>query len=392
MKLIKKLSLVSLVLFLNQFSSIGSVIGNAYYALLLVIFLLLIFVGSSLKPNILMLFFLIAGFLSIIFNDIPSFFQPYQRFGIFIILMGLIGPLFHNSALHAFKLYLGNFLNNAILIMVSLSFIGIVIGLPIMVGRGGFTGLFIHSMILGLMAAIAILVALHKAHITQYKNRYWFFMSLAVIAFVTCITAGSRSALLAGIAGSIFFYYKLNQKRISGFVKTMFVIVGLGILSFPIWEPYTERLMEKVAYGEAQGDALATRSALWEMRVSEFEASPIVGVGFASVDTKINTKFDEEGGQVEPGSSWLAILSMTGLLGFIPILILVIKNIFFVFKDQKDPAKSALLGGMLFLFIVHMLAEGYALSAGSGLFFLFWLTMGTIELYKKNNHIINEKG
>lgn len=330
-----------------------------------------------------MLFFLVAAFLSIAFNKIPVFFQPYQRFAIFIIVMGLIGPLIFNNQLIKFRIQLGNMLNNSILIMVVLSFIGIAAGLPTMIGRGGFAGLFNHSMMLGPMSAIAIIVALHKAYLSGNRNKYWFFILLAAIAFVTCVAAGSRSALLGGIAGSLFFYYKLNQGKITRFVRVVLVIVSLGILSFPVWEPYTERMMEKITYSEEKGDALVTRTALWEMRIKEFRSSPWLGVGFAAVDTEISTKFQEKDGKVEPGSSWLAILSMTGILGLVPILFLVLSNIVFLIRDDSDPASSAIVGGIFFLFIVHMIAEGYALSAGSGLFFYFWLTMGTIGVMKR---------
>lgn len=337
------------------------------------------------------MFFIFISFLSIVLNDIPDFFKPYQRFGIFIIVVGLIGPFIYNSALHRFRLVLGNMLNNAILFMVILSFIGIVAGLPIMVGRGGFAGLFNHSMMLGPMAAIAILVALHEAHLAFNKRKYWFFMILAAMAFITCVAAGSRSALLAGLAGSIFFYYKLNQGKITRFVRIIFVIISLGILSFPVWEPFTERMVEKIAYSEDQGDALVTRAGLWEMRLNEFKSSPFVGVGFAAVDTGKSTKFSQEDGRVEPGSSWLALLSMTGLLGFIPILILIGRYISYLFKDDKNPIFSAFLGGLLLLFIVHMMAEGYVLSAGSGLFFYFWLTMGIIQVVKSNQFKIQRR-
>jgi O-antigen ligase len=133
---------------------------------------------------------------------------------------------------------------------------------------------------------------------------------------------------------------------------------------------------------EEQEDAFFTRAALWDMRIQEFESSPLIGVGFASVDPEISTRFDEEEGRVEPGSSWLAVLSMTGLLGFIPIVIMILKCGIFMFKDKNQPLLSAFLGGMLFLFVVHMFAEGYVLSAGSGLFFYFWLTVGMIEAYR----------
>ena len=96
--------------------------------------------------------------------------------------------------------------------------------------------------------------------------------------------------------------------------------------------------------------------------------------------------FDKAEGQIEPASSWLAVLSMIGLFGFIPFLGLTLHCISYVFRDKTNPTNSAFLGGMLFLFMVHMIAEGYVLSAGSGLFFYFWLVIGITEQTKNTNY------
>ncbi|SDS14660.1 O-antigen ligase family protein [Winogradskyella sediminis] len=382
MKLIKKLAIITLILVVSQISYIGITLGNAYYGVLLTILVFFILRGANFKISFLLMLFLVAAFLSIQLNKIPVFFQPYQRFIIFVIIVGLIGPLFQNSHLKVFRSILFKTMNKVILIMVVLSFFGIAIGLPLMIGRGGYVGLFIHSMVLGPMSALAFLIALYEAHLANNKRKYWIYLGLAAVSFIACVSAGSRSALLGCIAGGLFFYYKMNQGKVSRFMKMIIVIVGLGILSFPLWESYTERLLQKMDYAEEQGDNLATRSALWEIRVAEFESSPIVGVGFSSVDIRKDKKFDKKEGRIEPGSSWLALLSMTGLLGFIPVFLIVVKNITFLFKSQEQKMFLALLGGMLMFFIIHMLAEGYILSAGSGLFFYFWLLMGRIEIEK----------
>lgn len=331
-----------------------------------------------------MLWLVFAGYLSIILNDIPSFFKPYQRFIAFIFVMGLIGPFIRNSALNIFRTKLFSLLNQGVTILVTLSFFGIAAGLPTMVGRGGFSGFFNHSMMLGPMASIGMLTAIHNAYITPKKKKRWLFLGIAALAFVTSVAAGSRSALLAGVAGAVFYYYKTNQGNVTRFIRVIIVIIAIGIFSFPLWEPYTERIMGKMDYSEQHGDLLVTRTVIWEMRVREFRSSPIIGVGFASVDSSIlDNRFDANEGRVEPGSSWLAVLSMTGLLGFIPLLLLTLKYIRFLFKEKNDRIHAAFLGSLLFLFIVHMMAEGYVLSAGSGLFFYFWLIMGNIEIFRK---------
>lgn len=270
--------------------------------------------------------------------------------------------------------------------MVIFSFFGIAAGLPSMVGRGGYTGFFGHSMILGPMAAIAMLVNIHRAYSITKKKLRWGYLALSALSLVTCVAAGSRSALLAGIAGGLFYYYKINQGKMTRFIKVIMVITAIGIFSFPLWESYTERLMDKMAYAEQKGDVLVTRAKMWQTRLKEFNSSPVYGVGFAAVDTSINKKLDETEGRIEPGSSWLAVLSMVGLFGFVPFILIIAGYLKFVFKDKTNPTNSAFVGGLLILFIVHMMAEGYVLSAGSGLFFYFWLVLGIMEQTKNTSY------
>ncbi|WP_299581773.1 O-antigen ligase family protein [uncultured Sunxiuqinia sp.] len=381
MKLVKRiLGIVPAIAIIIQISLLEFNLGNAYYAILIAVFIGLLVSGKKLRLNSLTVWLVIAAFASILFNEIPAFFRPYERLIAFILVMGLVGPLVTNTLLRPFRLKLFQILNVLIVGMVVLSFLGIAVGLPAMVGRGGYAGLFNHSMMLSPMAAIAMLVSINWAHRAKIIQRRWLYWGMAAMSFLACLAAGSRAALVAGIAGGLFYFYKVNQGQLSRLAQTLILILTLAIFSFPAWEGYTERIMGKMAYAEEQGGLLTARSSLWETRVIEFRNSPLVGVGFASVNTAINTKFDTESGGVEPGSSWLAVLSMTGLFGFIPLILLLSGYLIFVYKDKTDKKTSALLGALLLFFTIHMLAEGYVLSAGSGLFFYFWLLMGVLEI------------
>lgn len=387
---IKILSIVAATALIIQISFLEFTLGNAYYGILIVAFVLLVFTGKELKINYLMAWLVAACYLSILMNDIPSLFQPYKRFIAFLLVVGLIGPLIRNTALQNFRMKLFSTLNNIVLVLVIISFLGISFELKAMVGRGGFAGFFNHSMMLGPMAAVAMLVGIDKAYNSTKREQRWLYLGFTAVAFVTCVAAGSRSALLAGVAGALFYYYKMNQGKVTRFIRVVLAIAAIGIFSFPLWEPYTERIMGKMAYSENQGDLLVTRAALWKIRIREFQSSPLIGVGFASVETSIlENRFDEAEGKVEPGSSWLAVLSMTGLLGFIPLLLLILQYIRFLVKEKNISSQSAFFGAMLFLFIVHMMAEGYVLSAGSGLFFYFWLVMGNIEISREEQYLNN---
>ncbi len=338
--------------------------------------MLLLVLGEKISINYIMVWLIFAGFISIMLNEIPTFFRPYERYVAFTLVLSLIGPFVINTTLQLYRQKLFSIINVLLLVMVVISFLGIVARLPQMIGRSGFIGLFGHSMLLGPMAAIAMLVAINLAYTTHTKVR-WLFLYMSVLAFITCVAAGSRSALMAGLAGALFYYYKTNQGKLSRFIRIIIVIVAIGIFSFPLWQPYTERIMSKMAYGEKKSDILVSRTDMWQLRINEFKSSPLVGIGFATTHAK---KVDKVGGRIEPGSSWLSVLSMIGLFGFVPLVLLVLRYLKFVFKDKVNVSNSAFLGSLLLLFIVHMTAEGYILSAGSGLFFYFWLVMGLLEI------------
>ncbi|MCA0132444.1 O-antigen ligase family protein [Winogradskyella sp. D23] len=330
-----------------------------------------------------MILLVLSCLLSIVFNEIPTFFKPYERFAAFIIVMGLVGPLIRSSALQQFRFYLLKLITVLTVAMVTISFFGITAGLPIMIGRGGFVGLFNHSMMLGPMAAISLLACVHWANTADKKKNRFIFLSIGAISFVICVAAGSRSALLAGLVGGLFYYYKVYMGKLARYVRVILLLTSIGIMSLPLWEGYTQRIMGKMAYAEKQGDVLVTRDELWSARISEFKKSPVYGIGFASVDTSLTPKFDKSGGQIEPGSSWLALLSMIGLLGFLLLAFLIFRYTKFLYRDKLMHKDSAFLGAMLFFFIIHMAAEGYVLSAGSGMFLIFWLLLGNIEFYSK---------
>ncbi|MUP44556.1 hypothetical protein E0K83_02195 [Gramella sp. BOM4] len=375
-------AIVSTVLFLGQISFLKFNIGYGYYGILALILFVYLFIGKT-QLNLLMVWLILAGFLSIFFNKIPEFFKPYERLVALIILVGVIGPLILNSPLSKFRFLLFRNVKILLVSLTAVSFLGILIGVSWMYGRGGFAGLFNHSMMLGPMAAIALLISLDWGFRESNKKIRFSFYGLAGISFITCVASGSRSALLAGICGVLYFLYKTNKNQLFSFIKIVCLIGFLGSISFPLWSDFTGRIIDKMEYANENDNLFVTREFLWESRILEFERSPVYGIGFGSVDTTLNDKFNKEEGTIEPGSSWLVVLSMVGLLGFIPLIILILKLFVFIHKNENLQSDLALLGALLTFYLVHMFAEGYIFSAGSGLFFMFWLTLGIIYQLKK---------
>jgi O-antigen ligase len=126
-------------------------------------------------------------------------------------------------------------------------------------------------------------------------------------------------------------------------------------------------------------DLTLTRTQLWSIRISEFLRSPLFGIGYSN-DTSLNHLFlsSNEKVKLEPGSSWLAILSMTGIFGFIfflRVLYSSLKKIKLKYKNSK------LLVSVIIFYLIHFIAEGYVISGGSGLNLFFWLILGILYSY-----------
>lgn len=366
---------------------------NVYYALMGLFFFIVLFTGGVQKINPLLGMFLFFCMVSILMNDIPSHFQPWFRFISFVLVIGLIGPLINSPKFYAFRYFAFSKANMAILALGAGSFLTRVLPLGVPAGRGGWSGFFVHTMILGPMAAIALMMSfylfyLEKGKENPIKKRIIFFQICIGSSFLSLLLASSRTAILACVAGLLFFFYKIYQERFAKFLYSIVIVTVLTAGSYPLWSQYTTGIQQKMESSEKKGDLTASRTSIWQARLLEFSQSPIYGIGFSHLMfTGSNAKDKADDGKIEPGSSFLAILAMTGILGFSVFLILFIGYLFFLLTNKFDMLSTAVLGSLLIFFTLHMLAEGYILSSGGVLFFYVWLLLGNIEMYKQTGKI-----
>lgn len=384
--------LSTVVVFANSSFRLG--LYPIYYTLV-ISFLILILLMKNQKFKIMsfsMFFLYIACFTSIVFNDIPHYYAPEQRFLMFICVTVLLGPFIGSKQLIFFRKKMFQYTNIIIVIFSTLSYLGLATGIYRGVAlnrygeiRADFTGFFATSMLLSPMAGIATFSCLYYSYLTNNKNMKYFLLICALLCFLSAVTAGSRSALIGLIMGFLFFFFILYKNNFGKYIKIILGVLMIGIISFPLWEERTNFLMKKITASEDNWSS--TRDAPWQRRIMEFERSPIIGVGFASEDIMLSDNvnammLEKLRGGVEPGSSWLAILSMTGILGFIPVFIIFINNYLSILKEKRNRLWYAYLGGILTLFTLHMFAEGYIFAFGGILFFYLWLLLGVIQITK----------
>jgi len=366
---------------------------NVYYGLMGLLFFSILFSGGIQKINVLLGAFLIFCVIGILINDIPSYFQPWFRLISFIMVIGLIGPLVSSPKFYAFRYYAFSKANLAILVLGAGSFLTRILPLGVPAGRGGWSGLFVHTMILGPMAAIALMISLYlfyneKIKENSIKKRIIFFQICIGLSFFSILLASSRTAILACMGGLLFFFYKVYQQKFAKFLYSIIIVVVLVSGSYPIWSQYTTGIQKKMESSEKQGDITATRSSIWQARLLEFSESPVFGIGFAHMKYTGKKDSERSEGKVEPGSSFLAVLAMTGIFGFLMIVLLLLNYLFFILRNQFDLLSTAVLGSLLIFFLIHMIAEGYILSSGGVLFFYVWLLLGNIEMYKQTGKIL----
>lgn len=344
--------------------------------------------------------FIIVCALSILLGNPSPIFNSWMRWGLFVLLLTAYFPVFRSN-------YFDNLRGRAFHLMLILlgftsvgSFIAYFWGINYMTkaygtfadsvavdSTGWFGGLTYHSMMLGPICAIALTffvwMMIEKMKTTRMK---WIVGILAFMTFCCMMLTASRSANAAGIIGVIivlFLNYRMRLRKVAQIA--IIIVVGIFALN-PIYMPYADKVISKQMNNSASGSTFASRSDRWEHRIEEFSEYPVFGYGFVAIDTKNIGEYMPSTGIIEPGSSWLAILSMTGIAGmacFLTMFLPTCSRLYNLFRYDDD--KLALLHlAILAVFSIHFMAEGYVFSGGGALCFLFWFFFGCAYSYARD--------
>lgn len=347
----------------------AALIGYAFYILF----------KQGMKYNWWILAFLSYVPLALLITSPDAIFRSWERFILFALLVTCVSPLLTSEEAILNRCNMFQMLLVVCVIIGVGSFFARYLGInfmqrsrmDVLVQAGTFGGLTTHSMLLGPIAGIG---ALYMAYLAYTTKRRWYWIIAALSAFSVMFSA-SRSALASLIAGMTIMLFRLSGS-VNKFAITAVALIMLGMVSFPLWGGAMDAIIAKNEANIRDGGAINSRETLWNSRVNEFNSSPVVGIGFAAIDRQSsgNEGFDKSTGMVESGSSWFIILSMTGLLGALMIVPVLFMAYFTAYRD--DDHFSALVCGILTLFFVHMIAEGYIFYGGSQMAFMLWLTVG----------------
>ncbi len=371
---------------------------NLYYALLIILSILAIFKAQGIsKAGIILL---VACAISIIVGNANPLFKSWSRLGLFSLLLIAYFPIFKSE-------YFDGLRHSAFPIMMIVltftsvgSFICYFLGINYMTKAfkayadsvtvdttGWFGGLTYQSMMLGPICALALTflvwVLVRKSKTKRLK---WIIALIAFMSLCCMMLTASRSANAAGIIGAVTILWIRYKSQLGNLMKVGVIVVLLSIVLSPLYMPYADKVMSKQYANAKAGTTFASRQSHWEHRIEEFSEYPLFGYGFAAINTKNHDEYQAGSGTIEPGSSWLAILSMTGLVGTIAFLTLFISTLYklyYLFIYDND-GLSILYIGLMMVFCTHFIAEGYIFSGGGALCFIFWFLFGCAYSYARN--------
>lgn len=362
------------------------------YTIAIIILCAYTFLNGKMNIDKSVLIFTILSLISILFNDIPTFFNPYQRYIYWLLLLIGCSSLTYNKKLIYYRRCLLLNICSISLIMILLSFISYISGFGNWAGNVGFWGVALHGNILGAMAMISLISSAYR-FINETSSKKYMFLLFCVISIIILLLASSRNALACSIIGLLCLLKLHFRKKNSVFISTMFTIIILSIIIYPYLTEYTSGLESKMSYGYENNSITASRTNLWNTRFEEFKRNPIIGVGTFAVDTSIKNSdtffnpYNQATGVVELGSTYLGILSQNGILGFISffsILLISIKRGYQKTIHSYDKY-DILFFSILVAFIFHMNFEGYSNTAGQILTLIIWLVIGC-NTYKPINY------
>ncbi len=370
----------------------SSIIGLVTYASMFL--MLLIFIRKGFHINIIMLLVVTSAIISLVINDYEERYSPVFRLFSWILLIVTVGPLIYSPSLVKFRQRLLEGLMTAFMWIGAISFVYWAVGLQSL-GRGHFSGLMNQSMALAPVAAFGALYAfyLFLKEKRRTKKKMVLFI-LFIFSSMSVFIAASRTAFIAYMLA--FFVYLIFDRF--PFRKTIMMLVLLftvAMASIMTDEGFSSGATNSIGSSDNVLDRgmKNTRAALWANRMIEFNSSPYFGVGFATQKDDIITIEDKalefsnkNGGRIEPGSTYLMILSMTGLFGAFAMSLLMLKTV--ISKDfwRRIALQDSYKLAAFVFFSVHFVAEGYIFSSGALFACVFWLLLGATYPYTKINY------
>ena len=243
-----------------------------------------------------------------------------------------------------------------------------------------FSGFTNNPMWLSAACGIGVITLTYFVDLLWKRKKMMALILLPVvyITLQTLVWGGSRSAFGISLASSLLYIWLVNRSMSKTFISL--VIVGLlSSIAIPIIMEDSERMQTKkggLNLVDANGNT--SRTALWDARIEEFESSPIWGIGFGVTGIGGNAKT----GRAETGSGWLSVLSQTGIIGIV-IVLLLIKRAIAPIDLLRQNKRMVLYSSVLVFLCLHTIFEAYLYQSGWYLCLILWTIVSILDDYKQ---------
>lgn len=325
--------------------------------------------------------------LSIASNDIPYFFEPWERFALFFAMMGGCSPLVSGQGINKIRrqLFLGALW--AVGIITVWSFIGRFNGQGAYIAGivDGYQGVTGHPNFLGFFVMIAMVwLAALFFRCTENLERV-IVATLWVFCLIVILMSASRTSTACGLIGTLVAVYLRLRKNAGSLLSVYAVLIGLAIFAWPVIAPYTDAMMKKnMDFDSTDSMIASSRGAIWELRYAEIDESPWIGVGAYSCDINLPNAgvfYDATNGSIELGSSYLGMMSQCGWLGFIAFMsiLLTVGLKAWKYATKHRTPYAQLMVSLCAALAAHMFFEGYAMTAGAIQCVILWLVIGAAD-------------
>lgn len=324
--------------------------------------------------------------LSLLLHPAPELWLRTQRFLAFFIGMLCFSPLLTSDSLTKARLRISVITYYVLSAMVFLSFF-VWLASFIQFGENGiwksgihnygFCGIFKMGMVLSPVSAIIAITA--GFLLLEGKSKIKPFLNglILLTGIIMCVAGGSRIAsvgLFLSLASLLIMKRHVLAQMLHNRLAIAMALSGTILLIAS--SPYALSVIRhKNTIGESHGSLFYSRERLWHDRIEEFASSPLTGIGYANEFPSERNKGCLT--EIEPGSSWLALLSYGGLVGLGCFLWFSAGLARMLYRIRNDGQFPLCLAILLFL-VINAFTEGWLMFAGSIIFPVFWLATSAV--------------
>lgn len=367
------------------------------FSLLAASIYLLLLKSSLIKINNILLSFLFLCFLSLLFSPPEPSFNAWERLGYYILVLALCSPLINSNLTDRIRPLLWKALIWCFRLIVITSFGELCYTWIIADSYNDFalyhfSGITSKGMALAPICGIVSIDFIWQlCKSKSYNCHFWGYLFLTVSSFILMVQTGSRISLIGVVVSGIIIFYLQRRRLLLHWKRNLSIIIGLIVLLIAITPIISITIVSKLIIADSHNSITYSRDDKWADRVDEFISSPLFGIGYTTQKSFSADNQEEiiSTGRTEPGSSWLSLLSQTGILSFLLVIYFnaqiyrrIIRN---NAKNSTKYSDQYLLLSILTFLNIHGLAEGWILYPGSTICFAYWLISGLVLPYKRDD-------